>query len=187
MDYEFALCTAEVLRTFARAVQEIVRNRQFGLPSLQTPAELMGHVFLGDASAAMDTETLAAMGIAAILNCASGAVLTNRDYYDSSVAYLEFEAEDHPDYDLLGMHFEETKAFLDACIAQNRSALVHCAAGINRSATLAVAYFMYTAKVDLVSAVKHCFGKRPIILCNESFINQLVMFAFRNNLLGNSL
>lgn len=176
----------DLIRSYSRAVQEVVRVRQFGIPELQVPAELLPYLYLGDASAAMDTETLHCMGIDAIVNCASGAVLTNREYYDASFEYVEFEAEDHPDYDLLGRHFEETRAFLDECYRNNKKALVHCAAGINRSATLCVAYYMVTTNTDLITAVKHCFALRPIILCNESFINQLVRFAYHYNLLDAS-
>ncbi len=183
-EQEYRLNAEALVRQFARAVQEIVRHRQFGQRSLQIPAELLPHLLLGDASAAMDTELLNAMGISAIVNCASGAVLTNRDYYDASFEYIEFEAEDHPDYDLLALHFDSTREFLDDCYHTNRKALVHCAAGINRSATLCVAYYMVFGGVDLLAAVAHCFQKRPIILCNESFINQLVRFAMARDLLG---
>jgi len=170
-------------RLHAQAIVELIKHRDHGSPMLAAPAEVLEHVFLGDCDAAMNTDMLRYLGINSIVNCASGSVLTSRGFYDDDFAYVEFEAEDMPGYDLLGNHFDETRQFLDECAATDRKALVHCAAGINRSAALVVAYFMVTRNQKLIDAVNHCFARRPIILCNEGFIEQLVRFAYCRDLL----
>lgn len=172
------------IRLHAQAIIDVIKHRDHGSPMLLGPAEVLDHVYLGDSDAAMNTDMLRCLGINSIVNCASGSVLTSCEFYDEDFAYVEFEAEDMPGYDLLGNHFDETRQFLDVCAANDRKALVHCAAGINRSAALVVAYYMVSKNKKLVDAVAFCFQRRPIILCNEGFIEQLVQFAHNRNLLS---
>lgn len=170
-------------RIHTQAIGELIKHRDHGSPMLAEPARVLDYVFLGDCDAAMNTDMLRYLGIDSIVNCASGSVLTSHDFYDDDFAYVEFEAEDMPGYDLLGNHFDETRKFLDDCAQSDRKALVHCAAGINRSAALVVAYLMVTQNRKLIDAVDHCFARRPIILCNEGFVEQLVRFAYNHDLL----
>lgn len=170
-------------RLYAQSIVELVRSRNTASELLSAPAHIMAHVFLGDMDAAMNTDLLSACGIDAIVNCASSSVLTSEEFYDGSVDYISFQAEDLPSYDLLGLHFQETLEFLDRIASQDRRALVHCAAGINRSAALVVAYYMVKNHVRLIDAVQHCFHLRPVILCNEGFVEQLVAFAYTRSLL----
>ena len=55
--------------------------------------------------------------------------------------------------------------------------LVHCQQGINRSATLAIAWRMFEAKQGLLRTVRCALEARPIILSNMYFCQQLVWFA----------
>ena len=159
------------------AVKEIVRLRRFGDPILSKPAPLIpGKLYLGDAGHAMDIDTLKEIGINAVLNCASGAVLTNAAYYDKDFAYYAFDAEDTAGYEMAS-HTAEAREFFTRCMEEGRSVLVHCAAGINRSAFIAIYLYMAATGTHLIDAVRHCFALRPIILCNEGFIDQLVGLA----------
>lgn len=160
------------------AIREIVRFRSFGNPILTKPAPIIPEkLYLGDASHAMDIETLKELGISAILNCAASAVLTDAEYYDgTNFAYHEFAAEDKGDYKMAA-HNAEAQEFFTRCMKEKRAVLVHCAAGINRSAFIVIYLYMVATGKPLVEAVKHCFALRPIILCNEGFIDQLVEVA----------
>ena len=159
------------------AIKEIVSIRNFDDPILTKPAPFIPKkLYLGDASHAMDIKTIKELGINAILNCASSAVLTDAEYYDESFAYYEFAAEDRGDYEMAS-HIAEARSFFTRCMEEGRAVLVHCAAGINRSAFIAVYLYMVMTGVPLVKAVEHCFALRPIILCNEGFIDQLVEVA----------
>lgn len=161
------------------AIREIVKIRSFGDPILTEPAPLIpGVLYLGDASQAMDTDTLRELGITAILNCASGACLTNAAYYGEDFAYHEFDAEDSSDYQM-APHAVAAHEFFVRCVEEGRPVFVHCAAGINRSAFIAIYLYMAATHTPLVEAVRHCFALRPIILCNEGFIHQLVEVAVR--------
>jgi protein-tyrosine phosphatase len=159
------------------AIKEIVKLRRFSDPLLEIPAPLIDKkLYLGDSTHAMDIPTLKELGITAILNCASSAVLTDAEYYDESFAYYEFAAEDRGDYEMAS-HIAEARSFFTRCMEEGRAVLVHCAAGINRSAFIAVYLYMVMTGTPLVEAVEHCFALRPIILCNEGFIDQLVEMA----------
>jgi protein-tyrosine phosphatase len=168
------------IKPHVEAVRDIVKIRNFGDPINDIPAPIIpGRIYLGAASNAMDIDQLAQLGITAILNCASGSCLTNIEYYnDKDFAYHEFDARDALDYDM-SQHLDETIAFYVKCMEENRAILIHCAAGINRSAFIAVYLYMRVTGATFVQAVAHCFTLRPIILANDSFINQLAAVAHR--------
>lgn len=54
--------------------------------------------------------------------------------------------------------------------------LVHCYAGISRSATLVLAYLILTEDRTLQSALEHCRKVRPIVNPNHGFLQQLSTF-----------
>ena len=143
-----------------------VRNR-----SDESSEIIPGFMWLGDASNAMDADT---HGFNGIVNCAARDTLTNRDYYDPSWKYTEYTASDDPEYNILAEHLDDFVAFMDECRAEKRRVLVHCVAGINRSATLCIAYLVIREKMTLSEAVRHCFAARPCILTNSSFVIQLI-------------
>ena len=143
-----------------------IRNR-----SDESSEIIPGFMWLGDASNAMDAET---HGFNGIVNCAARDTLTNRDYYDPSWKYEEYTASDDPDYNILDEHLDDFVNFMDECRGENNRVLVHCVAGINRSATLCIAYLVIRERMTLSEAVRHCFAARPCILTNSSFVMQLI-------------
>jgi hypothetical protein len=82
---------------------------------------------------------------------------------------------DSPDQDLL--------KFLDDCvdhiqdIGQNDGRiLVHCVAGVSRSASVCIAYLVKYKRMSLRKAYYHVFNKRPCIFPNFGFWRQLVEY-----------
>ena len=61
--------------------------------------------------------------------------------------------------------------------------LVHCMAGVNRSAALAVAHLLLREKRCLFDVFAGCVAARPCILQNPSFQLQLCSLASRHGLL----
>lgn len=91
-------------------------------------------------------------------------------------------ALDDDGYDILGRDYERFKRFADTALScgadtSGGSCLLHCAAGMNRSGCLAVAYLMERQGWSLERAFRHCAERRGMLLQNEGFQTQLVEFA----------
>lgn len=54
--------------------------------------------------------------------------------------------------------------------------MVHCHAGISRSATICLAYIMYNEKIDLNTAFEYVKSRKHEISPNLSFMQQLLTF-----------
>lgn len=56
--------------------------------------------------------------------------------------------------------------------------LVHCMAGVSRSATIIIAYLMSSCNMTLLEAYYYVKIKRPMIKPNHEFIKQLIKYEF---------
>ena len=73
--------------------------------------------------------------------------------------------------------------FIYECKQNNGKILIHCLAGMNRSATVVVAYLLYGMGMDLLTAIKHTQQQRGYVLQNLSFRQQLIYYASKLRLL----
>ena len=73
-------------------------------------------------------------------------------------------------------HFRECIQFLEEEFTADRTVYVHCAAGVSRSASVVISYFMWKNKMTLVEAVAAVKEKRPCIKPNNGFMIQLANF-----------
>ncbi len=78
-------------------------------------------------------------------------------------------------------HFEKAFDFLDSMEKQNKTCIIHCHAGINRSATIALAYFIKKTGIKLFDAYEFLSLMRPGIIYNIGFRKQLISWATKNN------
>ena len=74
-------------------------------------------------------------------------------------------------------HFRHTNSIIANAIKNNEHVLVHCMAGVSRSATLVAAYLISTGMTD-VEALSHIQMRRPCINPNKGFRIQLQNFYF---------
>eukprot|EP00667_Euglena_gracilis_P006290 EG_transcript_6347 len=172
----------EEIERWVRRVYDIVKT-SYKTETLQRPAELLSFLYLGDVTHARALPLLTAMGISAVLNCAPGMTYTTQDHYPPHFLFHAVHAEDTLDYRLLARHLDEACHAIEQARLMGRRILVHCFAGINRSATLCIAYLMVHLRWPLLAAVRHVYQARPIILTNRGFMAELVRLAKARGLL----
>jgi protein-tyrosine phosphatase len=103
------------------------------------------------------------------------------------MAYEECDAEDFDGYPLLECHLPAASAFVEAQRKAGGTTLIHCFAGVNRSAALAIAVLMLREKQPLLKVAAAVFEERPFILSNLTFRAQLVQLAAERGLLQTSV
>lgn len=69
---------------------------------------------------------------------------------------------------LIPLHF-----FVDSVEMSGGKVLIHCQAGISRSATICLAYLMSKRKCSLEEAYEYVKERRPVISPNFNFMGQL--------------
>lgn len=121
------------------------------------------NVFLSDCYTAHKYSLLKELEIERILQI--GKSLPPHKTSDFDVVHIE--ADDVCTEDL-SQYFYPAAEYID-----ESTTLVHCRAGISRSATIVIAYLMIKKHMSLIDAYKLCKEKRSIIRPNDGFIKQL--------------
>lgn len=73
----------------------------------------------------------------------------------------------------LSNHFKEALDFVRSAIVEGKNVLVHCFAGVSRSATIVIAYLLKYHKMEYNPAMALVKSKRPWINPNYGFQGQL--------------
>lgn len=114
---------------------------------------------------------LRARGITAI--CALGEAEAGYPEPPQGVARHRITIHDYH-YEPIGRHFEVATRFIHEEMAKpNGRVLVHCAAGVSRSATICIAYLMRYQHLTLAAAYAVVLEARCIIDPNPGFMEQL--------------
>lgn len=134
------------------------------VPSRVAIDKINDKLYISDATSAADKQSLDNLKITHILMV--GNYLQKR--FPDNFVYRRIPVDDSPDQ-ILSNYFQEAYDFIE----KGDCVLVHCAAGISRSAAMVIAYLMLKNKWDYTTA--HDFVKkvRPNIYPNYGFINQL--------------
>nr|KAG5704062.1 hypothetical protein BaRGS_017566 [Batillaria attramentaria] len=106
-----------------------------------------------------------------ILNVASHV----ENIYPEKFTYLSMDLRDLPDFPI-SKAFPEAIEFIDKAIKSGGCVLVHCNAGISRSATIVLAYLMKAKGLSLNDAFTYLRSKRPSSFPNSGFMIQLKTF-----------
>lgn len=80
--------------------------------------------------------------------------------------------DDAPDADL-AQHFVRAHGFIQRALEQDKTVLVHCMAGISRSATIVAAHLMLERKIGRDEALAIVRKARSIVGPNHGFREQL--------------
>ncbi|KAJ3411536.1 phosphatase, partial [Chytridiales sp. JEL 0842] len=93
------------------------------------------------------------------------------------IHYHMISIDDDVDANLL-QYIPSALEFMDEAITtQNGTVLVHCVAGISRSATIVVAYLMKSNNMSFEESMEFVKSKKPNVEPNEGFVTQLRLFG----------
>ena len=93
--------------------------------------------------------------------------------------YTCMGAEDNEQTEILRDFYPQFEAFMDTALREPhcRNVYVHCHAGMNRSAALAIAYVHRRFGIPMMKLIEFVARQRPCILTNSAFQRQLLEFA----------
>jgi len=134
------------------------------------PSEIVpGLLYLGDWDHAADAQQLEQLNIRGIL--------TIHNHPDNlrpgpRIKHLKIEAPDVESHDI-SQHFVRSFDFIEEARARKSAVLVHCGAGVSRSATLCAAYLMRKRLWTCHQAMTHVVECRSIADPNEGFVGCL--------------
>lgn len=161
-----------------REINDILKNIGSGTRDIQQIhyagiSEILPTLYLCGAGV-LTPRVLASLGINFVVNAAPE--LPNTPLPDSDKPlYLRIEILDKPDVDLKS-HFDEVADMIEEIrlASENGKTLVHCVAGVSRSASLVIAYLMKHHKKTLKEAYEHVKAARSQIRPNSGFFKQLM-------------
>lgn len=100
-------------------------------------------------------------------------------YIVPGIKYLRIDAKDIPTYDL-SKHFNTCLEFINEGIDNRERILIHCHAGISRSATITLLYLICIRGAPLHVAYNYLKQKRHVIHPNSGFMKQLVDWCYKD-------
>lgn len=134
--------------------------------------EIIEGLYLGDRIASENKFILSNTGITHILSVGSGLY----PKFPQKYTYKWVTELDAPSANLK-QHFAACHKFINQAFASGGRVLVHCHAGISRSATIVISYLMREHGMNLAAATQLTRSKRWFINPNIGFRKQLKTFA----------
>jgi len=139
-----------------------------------TPNLIVDNVYLGSADDATNAAVLKRLNIGLVISIMSQYELRRLRLPIHDIKHVRFVADDTPETPM-------NNHMIDAYITMrqyqekfpDKNILVHCKAGISRSATLVIAYIMIRYCVTLKNALTLTTKKRKIVYPNRGFLYQL--------------
>lgn len=137
----------------------------------EEPVEILPYLYLGSEYHASCKETLQRLGITSLLNVSQSCP----NHFEDSFIYKSIPVEDSGNEEI-SIWFNEAIDFIENTKSENGKVLVHCHAGISRSATICMAYIMATKRICMDEAYEYVKSKRRIVSPNFNFMGQLLSF-----------
>ncbi|XP_056140189.1 uncharacterized protein si:dkey-175m17.7 [Lampris incognitus] len=134
---------------------------------------ILPFLFLGNERDAQDLDLLLHLNIGYVVNVTTHLPL----YHVNSglVRYKRLPATDNSKQNLR-QYFEEVFEFIEEAHQSGKGVLVHCQAGVSRSATIVIAYLMKHTLMTMTDAYKYVRSRRPVVSPNLNFMGQLLEF-----------
>lgn len=136
------------------------------------------HLYLSSASA-VTTDKVRALGITNIINV----TLEIPNLQIPNLECTQIHVEDSPSA-RLSVYFDKCSDKIQQVRLGGGKLLVHCVAGVSRSASLCIAYLMKYKHLNLAQAYNHVKRRRSVIHPNVGFWRQLI--EYERTLFGKS-
>jgi len=140
-------------------------------------SEINAAIYLSGYAPASDTAKLKSYGITLVVDA------TNIPQAPTRIASLKEMGIDYMNVPVDDIEEAPISTYFDAVCAKlmevknaGRKALVHCAAGISRSATLVIVYLVKHEAMTLRDAYELVRARRPVICPNNGFWHQMIAF-----------
>lgn len=154
--------------------------------SLLASEVIEGKLWVGNFENAFDPSYLESCNFTHVLNVSGwGGLCCQRQWEKKHGAkgkaapvWKIVKVRDMPNVNIAAV-FPECFEFLDDAFGQDNNGskvLLHCQAGVSRSATIAIAFLMFRHKFSLDAAYQRVLDARPIIKPNKGFLTQLLDF-----------
>lgn len=147
-------------------------NEDYGLlltPTFAAMTPITDHLFLTGVGG-LTRENFRRNHIDFVLNITTEAPIWE------DIESMRFPIDDESTANILAHVDAATDRIQDVITRRNGHVLVHCMAGVSRSAAIVIAYLMKYKRMDLRSAFNHCYQLRPIIRPNNGFMAQLILY-----------
>uniref|UniRef100_A0A0F7Z8M6 Dual specificity protein phosphatase 16-like n=2 Tax=Crotalus adamanteus TaxID=8729 RepID=A0A0F7Z8M6_CROAD len=136
------------------------------------PTRILPHLYLGCQRDVLNKELMQQNEIGYVLNASN--TCPKPDFIPES-HFLRVPVNDSF-CEKIFPWLDKSVDFIEKAKASNGCVLVHCLAGISRSATIAIAYIMKRMDMSLDEAYRFVKEKRPTISPNFNFLGQLLDF-----------
>ncbi|XP_069752434.1 dual specificity protein phosphatase 8-like isoform X2 [Narcine bancroftii] len=136
------------------------------------PTRILPHLYLGSQKDVLNKDLMVQNGITFVLNASNSC--PKPDFISES-HFMRIPVNDNYCEKLLPW-LDESVDFIDKAKVSNCRVLVHCLAGISRSATVAIAYIMKSMGLSSDDAYRFIKDRRPSISPNFNFMGQLLEY-----------
>lgn len=138
------------------------------IDDIMLPDEILPGLYLGSWVGAVNKHLLRHLGVTHILTVASQLTPAFVDRF----TYKHVEIDDLHTENVME-HFESCIEFIDQARQAQSNVLVHCRAGVSRSASVVIAYVMQAEKMGWEAALNYVRERRPVVCPNVGFRTQL--------------
>lgn len=133
---------------------------------------ILPFLYLGNERDAQDLDLLLRLNIGYVVNVTTHLPLYHQK---AGLRYKRLPATDNSKQNLR-QYFEEVFEFIEEAYQSGQGVLVHCQAGVSRSATVVIAYLMKHTLMTMTDAYKYVRSRRPVVSPNLNFMGQLLEF-----------
>ncbi|KAI3430229.1 hypothetical protein D9Q98_004826 [Chlorella vulgaris] len=144
----------------------VTTSLRSGAAARRYPSQLDPLLYLGDWTHAEALERHSELGIKSVVTIHNNP--DNLKLPASKYSHLKIELADIDVADI-GAHLRSSFDFIEAAVARKQAVLVHCGAGVSRSATLCIAYLMRKHRWSAQKALDYCKSRRSLVAPNDGF------------------